>query len=303
MKHVERIQFLKKILEEKPLTIHELATQVIEQLGNCSIRQIQRDLKDIHFVLNSNQELKNFRKNKIKYFYILVHKNQIEIKGVQKKYFNTNFYFQKKSKHIDFNLDIISVAINESKLIVISDIINDETGDNNNFETKNILLQPLEIIFHRDSYYVGGYNLNRKCVQIFGINQIKKIKLSNHFQSSSKIKELFHTELEKRFGITKNINENTYAIVLEISSVLAGFIKNHQWHASQKFSKKNGNIIMRLECGINRELLGWLFQWMYNIKIIEPPLLKDYYYKTLHEIMHVNQTKTPLVYKNIFLKN
>ena len=57
MKHVERIQFLKNILEEKPLTIHELATQVIEQLGNCSIRQIQRDLKDVHFVLNANQEL------------------------------------------------------------------------------------------------------------------------------------------------------------------------------------------------------------------------------------------------------
>ena len=57
---------------------------------------------------------------------------------------------------------------------------------------------------------------------------------------------------------------------------------------------------MRLECGINRELLGWLFQWMYNIKIIEPPLLKDYYYKTLQEIMNVNQTKNPLVYKNIF---
>lgn len=303
MKHIERIQFLKNILEEKPLTIHELAAQVSKQLGNCSIRQIQRDLKDIHFVLNANQELKTFRKNKLKYFYILVNDDYIENNGIQRNHFNTNFYVQKKSKHIDFNLDIISVAINESKLIIISDIINDETGDNNDFETKNILLQPLEIIFHRDSYYVGGYNLNRQCVQIFGINQIEKIKLSNHFQSSSKIKELFHTELEKRFGITKNIDENTYTIVLEVSSVLAGFIKNHQWHASQKFSKKNGNTIMRLECGINRELLGWLFQWMYNIKIIEPPLLKDYYYKTLQEIMHVNQPKTPLVYKNIFLNN
>ena len=78
MKHIERIQFLKNILEEKPLTIHELAAQVGEQLGNCSIRQIQRDLKDIHFVLNANQELKTFRKNKLKYFYILVNDDYIE---------------------------------------------------------------------------------------------------------------------------------------------------------------------------------------------------------------------------------
>ena len=182
MKHIERIQFLKNILEEKPLTIHELAAQVIEQLGNCSIRQIQRDLKDVHFVLNANQELKTFRKNKLKYFYILVNDDYIENNGVQRNHFNTNFYVQKKSKNIDFNLDIISIAINESKLIVISDIINDETGDNNDFETKNILLQPLEIIFHRDSYYVGGYNIVKKCIQIFQWTSTLKYSVKIQFE-------------------------------------------------------------------------------------------------------------------------
>lgn len=115
--------------------------------------------------------------------------------------------------------------------------------------------------------------------------------------------KMFNEELNKRFGVTKNINNHTYKIVLEVSSVLAGFIKNHHWHSTQKFFKKNGNTIMHLECGINRELLGWLFQWMYNIRVIEPEILKFYYNKTIKEIQNNNNSKATLVYRNLFNDN
>ena len=112
----------------------------------------------------------------------------------------------------------------------------------------------------------------------------------------------FNNELHNRFGVTKNINSETYAIKIEISSVLAGFIKSHHWHSSQKFYKKSGNTLMVLNCGINRELLGWLFQWMYNIRVIEPKILKDYYEKTIKEIQNNSVSKTSLVYRNIFIE-
>jgi predicted DNA-binding transcriptional regulator YafY len=115
--------------------------------------------------------------------------------------------------------------------------------------------------------------------------------------------KMFDDELNKRFGVSKNINEHTYKIVLEVSSVLAGFIKNNHWHTTQKFSKKNGNTIMHLECGINRELLGWLFQWMYNIRVVEPEILKLYYQKTINEIQNNNKSKATLVYRNLFNEN
>ena len=57
---------------------------------------------------------------------------------------------------------------------------------------------------------------------------------------------------------------------------------------------------MYLTCGINRELIGWLFQWMYNVKIIEPPILKKYYEKSLKQIIKVNQNNLPLMYRNLF---
>lgn len=300
MKQLERLLFLIESLKAKPCTTHELLAQLSEQNSNSSIRQLQRDFKDIALLLSNNETLKSFRKDKFKYFFIDISENDFTSANENKIYINTNFYVQSKSKHIDFNLNTIENAIKESKSIVISDIINDQTGDNNDFETKNIFFQPIQILIHRDSYYVGGYNIVKKCVQIFGINQIEKVKLSSYCELFPDVVKLFNEELSNRFGVTKNIDSNTYTIVIEVSSVLAGFLKNNYWHHSQKFAKKNGNTIMYLKCGINRELMGWLFQWMYNIKIIEPPLLKEYYKAALNEIIFIDESKKSLVYKNIF---
>jgi len=303
MKQLERLLFLIKVLKTKPCTTHELLAQLSEQNSNSSIRQLQRDFKDIALLLSNNETLKSYRKDKLKYFFIEISESDFANANENKTYKNTNFYVQSKSKHINFNLNAIENAIKESKSIVISEIKNDETGDNNNFETKNIFFQPIQILIHRDSYYVGGYNIVKKCIQIFGINQIEKVALSNQCELLAERSKMFDDELNKRFGVTKNINEHTYKIALEVSSVLAGFIKNHHWHATQKFSKKNGNTLMHLECGINRELLGWLFQWMYNIRVVEPEILKFYYEKTINEIQNNNKSKATLVYRNLFNDN
>jgi hypothetical protein len=39
---------------------------------------------------------------------------------------------------------------------------------------------------------------------------------------------------------------------------------------------------------------------MYNIKIIEPKILRTYYEKAIKEVMAVHNDKKSLVYKNIF---
>jgi predicted DNA-binding transcriptional regulator YafY len=303
MKQLERLVFLIKVLKAKQLTSHELIVLLSEQKSNSSLRQLQRDFKDIALLLSNNETLKSYRKDKLKYFFIETSESDFTSTNENKTYKNTNFYVQSKSKHIDFNLNAIENAIKESKSIVISEIKNDETGDNNNFETKNIFFQPIQILIHRASYYVGGYNIVKKCIQIFGINQIEKVALSNQCEMFDERSKMFDDELNKRFGVSKNINEHTYKIVLEVSSVLAGFIKNNHWHTTQKFSKKNGNTIMHLECGINRELLGWLFQWMYNIRVVEPEILKLYYQKTINEIQNNNKSKATLVYRNLFNEN
>ncbi len=101
-------------------------------------------------------------------------------------------------------------------------------------------------------------------------------------------------------SLQKQKNSNIYTIQIEISNVLSEFIQNHTWHHSQEFEKKKGKMLLTLTCGINRELLGWLLQWMYNIKIIEPKILRTYYERTIKEVLAVHDAKKSLVYKNIF---
>ncbi len=297
MKQLERIQLIIENLKLKPCTIHDLLGIVADKESNSSIRQLQRDVKDVSLLLSGNEMLQSFRKNQYKYYFITT---KVYENFNQDTYLKTNFYVRENATSFNCNLNTIDEAIKASKLIVISKVLNDETGDNNNFETKNIYFQPLHIILHRNSYFVGGYNTQKKCVQIFGIDQIENATLSSQAELLPEINEMFDFEFNKRFGVTKNIDEETHKIVLEISAVLAKFFQNHHWHHSQKFTKQNGKTLMFLECGINRELLGWLFQWMYNIKIIEPPVLKEYYEKTLTKISSNNKQTTPLVYRNIF---
>jgi hypothetical protein len=40
---------------------------------------------------------------------------------------------------------------------------------------------------------------------------------------------------------------------------------------------------------------------MYNIKVIHPPILQDYYRKALQKMQQNNEKQLPLVYRNIFV--
>ena len=302
MKQTDRLHFIIERLRNDALTIHDLKSNIELHYSSISLRQIQRDIVDIKKFLTNQEEIKTFRRDYIKYYVIQRKKLINHFINKDDLVIETNFYKQKLIENHLEKIELIKTAIKESKTILILNLINDETGDNYNFTTINISFIPLKIINHRDTYYVGGINKNKKIIQIFGINQLEKVIIDKNFKNHLELIDKFNNELHNRFGVTKNINSETYAIKIEISSVLAGFIKSHHWHSSQKFYKKSGNTLMVLNCGINRELLGWLFQWMYNIRVIEPKILKDYYEKTIKEIQNNSVSKTPLVYRNIFIE-
>ncbi|MCF8274245.1 MAG: WYL domain-containing protein [Flavobacteriaceae bacterium] len=299
MKQIDRLYFIIENLRVNPLTIHDLKKKIEVIYSTISLRQIQRDLVDVEKFLSKDESIKTFRRNYLK-FYTIQKNNQDELINKDDLVIQTNFYKQKLTDNHFEKYELIKTAIKQSKSIIITNLINDETGDNFDFTTTNISFIPLRIINHRNTFYVGGFNNKKKCIQIFGINQLEAVLISKNVKNQLELIDKFNKELEGRFGVTKNINTEIYNIKIEISAVLAEFIKNHYWHTSQKFSKKNGNTKMILNCGINRELMGWLFQWMYNIRIIEPNILKDYYERTIKEIQNNAITKNQLVCKNIF---
>jgi predicted DNA-binding transcriptional regulator YafY len=299
MKQIDRLHFIIEQLKDHALTIHDLKKKIDFLYSAISLRQLQRDIVDIEKFLTNHEEIKTFRRNYLKYY--IIQKN-IFNESINKDHLviETNFNIQKLTYNDLEKIKLIKNIIKESKSVLISRLINDETGDNFNFTTTNISFIPLRIINHRGTYFVGGFNNNKKCIQIFGINQLENLIISKHTKNQEELIKKLNIELYNRFGVSKNINSETYTIKIQISSVLAGFIKKHHWHESQKFIKRSGITLMVLNCGINRELLGWLFQWMYNIRIIEPKILNDYYEKTIIEIQNNSVSKIPLVYRNIF---
>ena len=108
-------------------------------------------------------------------------------------------------------------------------------------------------------------------------------------------------ELMKRFGITENINNEIYNIEIEFTELTGTFVKNQFWHPTQKFTVlENGNYLMKLHCGINRELVGWIFQWMSNVRVLKPEILKDAVLSKYRDVLDSYSDDAPLVSNNSF---
>lgn len=298
MKKSKRISILLNQLKESKLSAYDLHTIFKNKNINISIRQIQRDIHELENYLDKTEILDKVKSEK-KIFYFISKKSKLNADKLNS--IETFFYYPIENE-IDTSINLFDTAINQRSAIIIRLIKNDLTGDNSNFEFEPFIFYPISIINHRNIKYIGGWNPQKKQIQIFGINQISEFSIEDKKFKLNKIKQKFHEELDKRFGVTKNIDENVYEIKIELSKVLANFIKSHYWHKTQKIIIKDNKTFLFLKCGINRELLGWLFQWMYNIRVIEPKILKDYYEKTIKEIQNNSVSKTPLVYRNIFIE-
>ncbi|WP_396210719.1 WYL domain-containing protein [Flavobacterium sp.] len=306
MNQLQRLEQIYTHLKKKEHCYQGLYTIFQKMKVDISIRQIQRDVKNVYLLLKDDERLINYRDSfRVIYFEIVKTKEEKIHESVSNIIFQktTNFFELIENKDLQNNLSIIKQALSKSKKIGIAKLKNDVTGDNFNFNQKNIEFLPLQVIKHRGSIYLGGYNEKQNKYQIFDITQIKNITITENIQglNVAKIEEGFYFELEKRFGVTKNINEEVYSIVIEFTEITGNFIKQHFWHKTQKFKKKGNIIQMEFQCGINRELIGWLFYWMYNCRVVKPQILKDYYDSAANEIIKTSNPNNPLVYKNLFV--
>lgn len=299
-----RLHLLQKALQNNPMCFNEIAafygTFGIEK----SKRQIQRDVKELELFLAMDLQLRTFFIQKEKFFFLA----PIELgakppKELDPIIVSTRFYEPILTPEDDQKITILKKAIMKDLQIGVKAIINDETGDNAGFEKKEVNIIPIQLLYHRNNYYLGGYDEKKQSIGIFNIKQLVDVHLIPINGNAEQYQALFTKELQGRFGITKNINNTIYAIKVQVAPVLVAFIRNNQWHPTQKVRKEKNNYYLYLTCGINRELIGWLCQWMYNIKIIAPVILKTYYTKSLQKMSQNHQKEIPLVYRNIFEHN
>ena len=211
-------------------------------------------------------------------------------------------HFYEGSIFTDYHkiLDDCIWSIQNKRQIKLLSIRYDYTSVSSRITFPQIFL-PVQILYHRGVVHISGYLKESGQLLILGLEQITKYKLTNDpFDNRNYIKDL-EKELSQRFGITQNINNEVYDIEIEFSDRTGICVQNQFWNETQRFEQlENGNLLMHLRCGINRELIGWIFQWMSNVKVIKPEILKKMVLEKHQEIIRMYEDDTVLVSNNSF---
>ena len=214
---------------------------------------------------------------------------------------STNFYEIEKDVLFEKNIDLLIDAIANRKIATICLSKKDYTGDNSKFTDGYFEFKPLKIIYHRGAFLIAGFakkGFNE--IVLFEISQLIEVKIENKtFDNKQLLKDLQEL-LNIRFGISKNNSDEIYQIKLEFTEVTGSLVQKYTWHHSQQFEVQGSNVIMTMQCGINRDLLGWIFQWMHNVRIVEPPILTATYNDILERIKKRQDLKSPINYDNFF---
>lgn len=204
-----------------------------------SIRQLQRDLLDIYPLIKETESIITSRNSeRIKFYQIIKTRGFNSINNFDNIIKSTKFYEAKLNHNSASSVFNLIQVIKNNYFILIKKLSFDYTGDNNLFTQKNIQFKPIEILHHRGTHYIGGYNIGKKTIQFFEINQIKEYTILDQSINYPNLNEKLHYELGRRFGISKNINNEIYNIKLEFSYATGNFIRNHYWHNSQQFQIK-----------------------------------------------------------------
>ncbi len=226
--------------------------------------------------------------------------------GVSKETFtNSNFYENRVTSVLDDKLNDILELVGQDQTITINKLSDDSTSVSDIFSA-NDCVWPIKIIFHRGCFYIATVRTTDNQVLVFQIDHINWTidKLKKAPKNTWKRVE---DDLKNRFGITQNSNKFTYDIKLLFSETTGKFVGEQNWHHSQKIkqietSTGGVNYVMMLRCGINRELVGWLFQWMSNVKVLGPPELIKLYDEQVDRMiaMRHHADNDPLKYTNEF---
>ncbi len=163
------------------------------------------------------------------------------------------------------------------------------------------IFYPVQILYHRGVVHVSGFLQDDSQLVILGLDQIEQYKLTNDLFENNDYVHQLEIALSKRFGITQNINDEVYDIEILLSERTGRFVTKLFWHESQHFQKlENGNFLMTMNCGINRELIGWIFQWMSNAKVLKPDLLKDLVTEKYKEMVQLYEEDKLLISNNSY---
>ena len=214
---------------------------------------------------------------------------------------STHFYETEANKRLDQRLEVVMQAIDKGLKLKMTHVAGDATSVPDGLNLPLTLL-PVQIIYHRGCFYVAAVTDYTQQVLSFQIDHLTMQETSDTFDRAALVDQV-EDDLRNRFGVTQNIDNEVHDIELRFSSMTGRFVSEQFWHHSQQATPVGDDWLITFRCGINRELVGWLFQWMSNVRVIGPPELKKLYDEQLARMMSVTRQAPdePLAYTNTFI--
>lgn len=324
MKQVDRLNKLIALLREGPQTVNAIERHFG---GEITPRQIRHLIDALELIGFNRKDFESTGRANKKTWHIksspYEHNTQRLLRGVLPRVFSikrqelveklvgkldvavdsTHFYETEAHKKLDENLETLVAAIDSTRKISIKTLSGDSTSVGSSIHFPIVVL-PITIRYHRGCFYLISVLDEAKNTRVFTfqVDQLSLTTTDELFERQDYV-GLVDSALKYRFGISQNIDDDVYTIRLQFSSTTGEFIKRQFWHSDLPDPVQEGdNWLFSFECGINRELVGWLFQWMSNVRVLGPPELIDLYNEQLDRMVtlrHLSEN-APLEYTNRF---
>ena len=216
---------------------------------------------------------------------------------------STHFYETVAYNRLDDRLKMVVLAIDSGQKLRITGMTGDSTSVGSLVQFP-LLILPIKIIYHRGCFYIATVADQTQRVLAFQVDQLNMEAVDEFFNRLDFIDQV-EKELRKRFGISQNIDERIYTVELSFSKGTGAFINKQFWSEELTCQEIDNGWLVTIQCGINRELVGWLYQWMSNVRVIGPPQLKTLYDEQLQRMLTITneQPNAPLPFSNAFLPN
>jgi len=164
--------------------------------------------------------------------------------------------------------------------------------------TEGMLVLPLKMVFHFGLVYYACWSEDADRIVMLPLNKILRISSTNLTFNAAPYRPKLEEYLLSTFGMAPNYDDEVYDIEIEFAGHTGTFVEAMNWHASQKKEVlPNGNLLLKLRCGINRELLGFIMYFLHNARVRKPKRLKDLVINELEQTMEAYKAEK-LMYRS-----
>ena len=220
---------------------------------------------------------------------------------INSQFHSTHFHERLQPVSAKLMEDMLWCIKNCRELEIIS-VLYDFTSFPESFKVP-VMLMPLQLVYHRGELFVAGCDRVTNEAVVISLGQIGAYRLTNDMFQVNGYLQILKDKFQERFGISDNMDDRIYSIRLEFAASAAAFVKTQYWHTTQEWSvNSGGNAVLSLRCGINRELVGWIMMLMRNVRVLEPPELKQLVLAEMEAVMAVYDEGVPLSGENVYRK-